>query len=98
MANHGVVAYGSDVDEAYYKLEKVEHVAHMIFVARMLGGEHHLSEQEVQKLLALSGPVYGKAVRTAITAAPHAHEERGDPSEGEIKQLIRSVLSETRKT
>jgi len=98
MSNHGVVAYGFSVDDAYYKLEKVEHVAHMTFVARMLGGEHHLSGQELEKLLALSEPVYGKAVRSLASVAPGTNEERSDPSEEEIKQLIRAVLAETRKT
>ncbi|MEX2115829.1 MAG: class II aldolase/adducin family protein [Bacteroidota bacterium] len=98
MSNHGVVAYGSDLENAYYKLEKVEHVAHMTFIARMLGGEHHLSEQELHKLLALRGSVYGKTVRPAASPTLRMHEEKSDPSEMEIKQLIRTVLAETRKT
>lgn len=98
MSNHGVVAYGSNLDEAYYKLEKVEHVAHMIFVARMLGGEHRLSQPELQKLLALSGPVYGKSPRTTGPLAPESRTDRSDASEEEMKQLIRTVLAEAGKT
>jgi L-fuculose-phosphate aldolase len=98
LSNHGVVSYGSDLDDAYYKLEKVEHVAHMIFIARMLGGEHHLSEQELQKLLALSGPVYGKTPRPAAGPTPQPRVEGSDQSEEEIKHLIRTVLDEARKT
>ena len=52
LANHGVVTYGRSLDDAYYKMEKVEHAAHMLFVARMLGGERVLSGGEVSKLLA----------------------------------------------
>lgn len=50
LANHGVVTCGMDVFDAYYKMERVEHYAHIIFVSKMLGGERVLSPEEVQKL------------------------------------------------
>ncbi len=98
MSNHGVVAYGSDLESAYYKLEKVEHVAHMTFVAKMLGGEHRLSGGELQKLLSLSGPVYGKATRPVLSDPPLIKTGEGDIPEEEIKQLIRAVLADSGKT
>ncbi len=52
LMNHGVVTYGHDLDDAYFKMEKVEHAAHIIFVARMLGGEKPLTAEQVQKLTA----------------------------------------------
>jgi L-fuculose-phosphate aldolase len=94
MANHGVVAYGATVEEAYYKLEKVEHAAHTSFVARVLGGEHNLSEKDLTSLRALSGPVYGKVPHPTPQASPHAAESGQEFSEGEIRDLIRSVLAE----
>ncbi|MFI5252247.1 MAG: class II aldolase/adducin family protein [Bacteroidota bacterium] len=50
LTNHGVVACGKDIWDAYYKLEKVEHAAQISYIARMLGGEKPLSRKEVQKL------------------------------------------------
>lgn len=50
LMNHGVVTYGKDLDDAYFKMEKVEHAAHMTFVARMLGGEKPLSAEQVRRL------------------------------------------------
>jgi L-fuculose-phosphate aldolase len=50
LANHGVVTCGKDVFDAYYKMERVEHYAHILFVAKMLGGERVLDHEEVQKL------------------------------------------------
>ena len=50
LANHGVVTFGKDLDEAYFKMEKVEHAAHISFVARMLGGEKVLAGEQVQRL------------------------------------------------
>lgn len=53
LQNHGVVTFGRDLTEAYYRMEKVEHAAHIIYVARMLGGEKPLPAGEVKKLQAL---------------------------------------------
>ncbi|HCA79975.1 MAG TPA: class II aldolase family protein [Bacteroidetes bacterium] len=50
LMNHGVVTYGRDLDDAYFKMEKVEHAAHIVFVARTLGGEKTLTAEQVQKL------------------------------------------------
>lgn len=50
MANHGVVAGGRDIYDAYAKMERVEHYAHIVFTARLLGGEKVLSDQQVQEL------------------------------------------------
>lgn len=52
LTNHGVVTYGKDLDDAYFKMEKVEHAAHITFVARMLGGERTLTPDQVNKLTA----------------------------------------------
>lgn len=50
LTNHGVVTFGKDLDEAYFRMEKVEHAAHITFVARMLGGEKPLDPGQVKKL------------------------------------------------
>jgi len=50
MANHGVVTCGKDVFDAYYKLERVEHYAHILFVSRILGGEQRLTREQVDRL------------------------------------------------
>ncbi|MBD3185084.1 class II aldolase/adducin family protein [Candidatus Poribacteria bacterium] len=50
LANHGVMSVGKDVFDAYYTLERVEHSAHIILVARMLGGEKELSKDEVDSI------------------------------------------------
>lgn len=50
MANHGVVTVGRDLMEAYFKMERVEHYAHIVFIARSLGGERVLPREKVEKL------------------------------------------------
>ena len=53
LTNHGVVTYGTSLDDAYFKMEKVEHAAHITFVARMLGGEQALTAEQVNRLNAV---------------------------------------------
>lgn len=55
LMNHGVVTFGRSLDDAYFKMEKVEHAAHITFVARMLGGEKSLTVEQVGKLNATFG-------------------------------------------
>lgn len=50
MENHGCVSYGSDVWQAFYRMEMVEHFARITFVAEMLGGARPLPREEVEKL------------------------------------------------
>jgi L-fuculose-phosphate aldolase len=51
MANHGVVTCGPDLLNAYMKMEKVEHYAKIVAVARQLGPPQPLSEENVRKLM-----------------------------------------------
>lgn len=60
LANHGVVSYGRDLLDAYFKMEKVEHAAHITFVARLLGGEKPLTREQIEKLWTISRESYGK--------------------------------------
>jgi L-fuculose-phosphate aldolase len=50
LANHGVVTVGKSLLEAYFRMERVEHFAKVTFVARMLGSERVLTEEEIAKL------------------------------------------------
>ena len=53
MANHGVVTYGADLNQAYMRMETVEHYAKIVLVARQLGGTRSLDSQELEKLVAV---------------------------------------------
>jgi len=65
LANHGALTVGPDVYGAYYKMETVEHFARISLVARLLGGERLLSQEEVVRLQNLRGR-YGIASPAAI--------------------------------
>jgi L-fuculose-phosphate aldolase len=75
MANHGAVCYGEDVFKAYFRMETVEHVARIQFVAEMLGGPKVLPREEVDKLLD-SRTRYGvKAKSSGEPGCPVAAED-----------------------
>jgi len=69
LANHGALALGKDLFSAYYKMETIEHFAHISFVARMLGGERLLSRAEVVRLQGLRG-AYGISAPAPICDDP----------------------------
>jgi L-fuculose-phosphate aldolase len=71
LANHGALTLGRDLFSAYYKMETIEHFAQISLVARMLGREHLLSRQEVDRLQGLRG-TYGIAAPAPICADPPA--------------------------
>jgi L-fuculose-phosphate aldolase len=53
LANHGALTVGPDVYSAYYKMETMEHFAHILWIARSLGGPKQLSQEDVEKLMEL---------------------------------------------
>jgi L-fuculose-phosphate aldolase len=69
LANHGALALGKDLFAAYYKMETIEHFARISLVARMLGREHLLSREEVDRLQGLRDR-YGIASPAPVCPAP----------------------------
>lgn len=59
LQNHGAITLGKDLDDAYYKMEKLEHTAETIFKARMLGTPKTLSRDDISELLKISEETYG---------------------------------------
>ena len=53
MANHGAVAYGKDLWEAFDRMETLEHTAKIATLARTLGGANDLPEEAIGKLVEL---------------------------------------------
>ncbi len=58
LQNHGAVTMGKNLKDTYYKMEKLEHSAKIIFLARLLGGEKELHVERVQELLKISKETY----------------------------------------
>ena len=80
LAHHGVLAWGADVEQAFLRLELVEHLARVALVAHQLGGVRPLPEFALGALLesrrkaglgrAASAAATEKAPRAVIACAP----------------------------
>ena len=55
LANHGALAWGGDLWEAFDRLETVEHTAKIVLNAQLLGGGVPLTEEKVERLQSLRG-------------------------------------------
>ncbi len=51
MANHGAVAYGEHLWQAFDRLETLEHTAKIAILARSLGGARNLPPDSIEKLI-----------------------------------------------
>ncbi|MFN3135468.1 MAG: class II aldolase/adducin family protein [Candidatus Kryptonium sp.] len=63
LQNHGAVTLGANLKDAYLKMEKLEHYAMVVLLARILGGEKNLSIEDVKKLSDVSLKIYGKKIK-----------------------------------
>src|SRR5918993_2336101 len=76
LANHGAVTCGPSVLAAYYKMETIEHFAKISLVARLLGREHLISREEVERLQGLRG-YYGIAAPAPLCTDPDTPQDAG---------------------
>src|SRR4051812_25209197 len=53
LGNHGVVCYGPNLEDAYYKLEIVDAYARILLLAKQLGSVRPLETDEMKELIAL---------------------------------------------
>ncbi|HOE65527.1 MAG TPA: class II aldolase/adducin family protein [Candidatus Hydrogenedentes bacterium] len=92
LDRHGAVTVGVTVYDAYFKLEKIEHAAETLFIARMLGEVRTLSRDEVEKL-AESRKAYGASGK-AYTCGGDGCPCK-DPCTGKSDSQMDRFISET---
>ena len=51
LDRHGTLTAGRDPWEAYFRLEKVEHAAQVVFLAHQFGGVRTMSKDEIKRLV-----------------------------------------------
>ena len=51
LENHGVVAYGADLWQAFDRMETLEHTAKIAILAKTLGGANNLPKDAISKLI-----------------------------------------------
>jgi len=50
LRNHGLLTIGKNLEEAFFRMETVEHLAKIIYIAEHLGELNFLDEKEVKRL------------------------------------------------
>ncbi len=76
MANHGAVAYGGDVWQAFDRLETLEHTAKIAILSRALGGPKNLSPDAIEKLINVREAAGYLDERARCQACGYLHETR----------------------
>jgi L-fuculose-phosphate aldolase len=76
MANHGAVAYGADVWQAFDRLETLEHTAKIAILARILGGARDLPPDSIEKLIEVRERAGYLDERARCQACGYLHETR----------------------
>lgn len=100
LANHGTVTLGATLDEAYYRLEKVEQFAQIMLVARQLGRVNQLTPDDVRKLAAVAGD--GAKAQLLCERCGSCQEgvtpsgEGNTPPDVELQHAVRRVIQRLR--
>ncbi|HYY56776.1 MAG TPA: class II aldolase/adducin family protein [Pyrinomonadaceae bacterium] len=74
MANHGAVAYGADLWQAFDRLETLEHTAKIAILSRMLGGARNLPADAIEKLINVREAAGYLDERARCQACGYLHE------------------------
>lgn len=78
MSNHGVVAYGPDLEQAYMKMETVEHFAKIALVTHQLGTQQPLGAAEVEKLIVVRAKYQNGAPMSAASMPATVPKDGGN--------------------
>ena len=76
MANHGAVAYGADLWQAFDRLETLEHTAKIAILSRLLGGSKNLSSDAIEKLINVREAAGYLSAEARCQSCGYLHETR----------------------
>ncbi len=98
MANHGVVTYGVSLEDAFNRMDTVEHFAKISIFTKILGRERLLSSEDVEKLWVQRQKYYGLEDTAAPPMDPLCPVTDGvsqtiSLTRGELIDLIERVVS-----
>src|SRR3712207_5828096 len=86
MANHGAVAYGADIWQAFDRLETLEHTAKIAILSRALGGSRSLPPDAIEKLINVREAAGYLDERARCQSCGYLHETRVTCPAGERDQ------------
>jgi L-fuculose-phosphate aldolase len=95
LERHGVLAVGGSFEQAYLRMELVEHLAKIALNARLIGDVRCLPESEVEALAKRGRPA-SSPVREASVVGAGSAVSQGDPpradSSSDVSGLVSSAL------
>ena len=93
MANHGAVAYGADLWQAWDRLETLEHTAKIAILSRVLGGSRNLPAEAIEKLINVreAAGYLGESAR--CQACGYLHETQLSCSTGDRPALRSAAIA-----
>jgi len=95
LANHGALTVGSDVFDAYFKMETLEHYASIILYARLLGGEVGLEPKQIRDLLKVRTEKFGKSDLGYYDEGYCGGRAIEESETQELQEIIEQVVKET---
>jgi len=93
LANHGALTVGTDVFNAYYKMESMELYAKISLTARQLGGEKQLSPAQVERLLEIRKKMGVSGRHPGLAGGDGSGEHTGF-DEDTVAEIVRRVAAE----
>jgi L-fuculose-phosphate aldolase len=87
LQNHGALTLGRDVFQAYYRMESIEHFAHILYLARGLGDVNLLDRSQVEKLKEIRSR-YGLQGEVPVC---RFREASGDPDPFRLANLMEAM-------
>ncbi len=90
LGNHGVLTVGKDAEQAFLRMELVEHLARIALVARQVGGARPIPREDVEKLLAARAKAgLGPTASTGTPWSPGASDGGARP---DVSSVVREAL------
>jgi L-fuculose-phosphate aldolase len=94
MSNHGVVVYGTDLDQAYMKMETVEHFARIALVTHQLGQQRPLGSADLEKLVVARAKYMGGANGTVGPSANGNGRKKAPAESSGLEAVSRRRVSQ----
>ncbi|MBN2103352.1 class II aldolase/adducin family protein [bacterium] len=99
LANHGALTLGTDLINAYHRMETLEHSARIVFNAIQLGNVNMIPGPEVKKLMDLREKmnIPGRVTTCAENGSCSGTQSVG-PSEDQIAEITKLVMERLKKS
>ncbi len=96
LANHGAITYGPGLENAFFKMEILEHFAKITLLTKLIGRETLLSRESVDKLFEVRGKYGITSPDFRQAGCPVTADEAGPlrVSRQELEELVERVVTQ----